>query len=200
MRITLVRHGETTGQSSIRYYGATDVPLSEVGEEEMRRVGAALAGERFDAVFTSRLRRSRQAAVIVAREGPPAVPIAAFDEVDFGDWEGWTREEIAARDPANYSIWQNCPLASFTYPGGESRQAFTRRVASGLSDLLEQYLGRNVLMVLHRGVIAVILTELLELSPEERRELKIDLASIHIVRRESGYWRSECLNRTDHLR
>ena len=40
MRITLVRHGETTGQSSIRFFGQTDVPLSDVGREQMRRAGA----------------------------------------------------------------------------------------------------------------------------------------------------------------
>jgi len=197
-RITLVRHGETTGQSSIRYYGSTDVPLSPLGEKQMRCVGAALAAERFDAVLCSRLCRSRDGAALVARAGHTPQPIAAFDEVDFGHWEGWTREEIAARDPEHYRRWQRAP-ENFVYPGGECRQRFRRRVADGMAGLLADAPGDNLLIVVHRGVIAVILAELLGLSPRERRALAIDLGSIHVVARRAAGWRAECLNRVDHL-
>ena len=63
-RLVLVRHGETAGQSSIRYYGATDLALSESGCRQMERVRAALAGEEFDAVYTSELQRTITAARI----------------------------------------------------------------------------------------------------------------------------------------
>lgn len=197
-RITLVRHGETTGQSSIRYYGATDVPLSSLGEEQMRRAGAALARERFDAVLSSRLQRSRDGAALVAGHRFAPRPLAAFDEVDFGDWEGWTREEIAARDPENYRRWQTQP-EDFVYPGGECRQTFHRRVAAGVADLLADPPGGSILVVVHRGVIAVALTELLRLSPTARRGLEIDLGSIHVVTRSAEAWEAEVLNCVDHL-
>jgi broad specificity phosphatase PhoE len=198
MRWVLVRHGETTGESSIRYYGSTDVPLSDLGEAQMRRAGAALAHERFDAVLSSRLRRSRRGAALVA--GPSLTPIAtaAFDEVDFGAWEGWTREEIAARDPDNYRRWRSDP-ESFVYPGGECRQAFHRRVAGGMRALLADPPGRRVLLVLHRGVIAVMLAELLGLTHADRGALPIDLGSIHVLVRGRGGWAPERLNRLDHL-
>jgi len=197
-RITLVRHGETTGQSSVRYYGATDLPLSELGEEQMRRAGAALAAERFDAVLCSRLCRSRDGAALVARAGHTPRPIAAFDEVDFGRWEGWTREEIAARDPEHYERWQREP-ETFAYPGGECRRRFYGRVAAGVAALLGDPPGRSLLIVVHRGVIAVILSELLGLSPSARRALAIDLGSIHVIARHGSGWRAELLNRIDHL-
>jgi broad specificity phosphatase PhoE len=196
MRLTLVRHGETTGESSVRYYGATDVPLSALGEDQMRRAGAALAHERFDAVLSSRMQRARRGALLVAQREAEA--IAAFDEVHFGNWEGWTREEIAARDPDNFSRWQAQP-ETFVYPGGDCRRAFERRVADGLSALLAAPPGGNLLLVVHRGVIAVILTRLLELTPGERRGLEIDLASIHVLGRRDDAWRAEALNRVDHL-
>ena len=196
MRITLVRHGETTGESSIRYYGATDVPLSALGEEQMRRAGAALAGERFDAVVSSRLQRARRGAVLVSRREP--TQIAAFDEVNFGRWEGWTREEIETRDADHYRIWQR-DLDSFVYPEGECRQAFRRRVSAGFAQLLAEPPGENLLLVVHRGVIAVILSDVLELTPADRRTLEIDLGSIHVVERGAAGWRSDVLNRIDHL-
>lgn len=197
-RITLVRHGETTGQSSIRYYGSTDVALSTLGEEQMRCAAAALAAERFDAVLCSRLCRSRDGAALVARAGHTPQPIAAFDEVDFGHWEGWTHEEIAARDPVHYRRWQR-DAESFVYPGGECRRRFRRRVADGMAVLLADPPGNNLLIVVHRGVIAVILAALLGLSPRERRALAIDLGSIHVVARRAAGWRAESLNRIDHL-
>jgi broad specificity phosphatase PhoE len=198
MRLVLVRHGETTGQSSIRYYGATDVPLSALGEAQMRRAGAALAHETFDAVVSSRLSRSRRAAALVARSAAAPRVVAAFDEVHFGSWEGWTRDEIAARDPLNFHRWQSDP-ENFRYPAGECRQAFKERVAAGLRALLTESAARSTLMVLHRGVIAIMLAELLELAPAERRALEIDLGSIHVVARSGAAWRAEVLNRVDHL-
>jgi broad specificity phosphatase PhoE len=197
VRITLVRHGETTGQSSIRYHGATDVPLSELGRAQMHRVRNALAGERFAAVFSSRLSRSKEAAAIIAGDAGRVHSIAAFDEVDFGRWEGWTREEIALRDPEAYRAWQ-MDGDRFAYPGGESRQGFAVRVNCALDQILETD-RRNLLIVVHRGVIAVILARLLRLQREERLRLGIDLGSIHIVEESGSAWRPLCLNRTDHL-
>jgi broad specificity phosphatase PhoE len=55
-------------------------------------------------------------------------------------------------------------------------------------------------MVLHKGVIAVILSELLRLGAEERARLAIDLGSIHVVARDgAGIWLAEVLDRVDHL-
>jgi broad specificity phosphatase PhoE len=224
MRITLVRHGETTGESSIRYYGATDAPLSALGETQMRRTGTALAHERFDAVLSSRLQRARRGALLVAQREPLA--LAAFDEVHFGRWEGWTRAEIMARDADAFRVWERQP-ETFVYPDGECRQAFHRRVSAGLAELLAAPPGDNLLLVVHRGVIAVILAELLALAPAARRALAIDLGSIHVVTRAAvecggvaplrggrgggdgaispprpahcSGWEAEVLNRTDHL-
>ena len=198
MRLVLVRHGETTGQSSIRYYGATDVPLSPLGEAQMRRASSALAHEPFDAVVSSRLSRSRRAAALVAGSAGDPIVIGAFDEVHFGRWEGWTREEIAARDPEHFRRWQSDP-ENFEYPDGECRQAFKQRVTAGLRAVLAESPAGAMLMVLHRGVIAVMLAELLELSPAERRALAIDLGSIHVVVRRGATWQAEVLNRIDHL-
>ena len=197
-RLVLVRHGETAGQSSVRYYGATDVPLSGLGEAQMRHTGAALAGELFESIVSSRLRRSRHGATLVAGEHRRPAPLAAFDEVNFGRWEGWTREEIAARDPEEFRRWEADP-ERFVYPGGECRQAFQRRVVAGLADVLTRARGEQLLLVVHRGVIAVALAELLGLDAAARRALDIDLASIHVLARHGTDWQPERLNAVDHL-
>ena len=196
-RLVLVRHGETVGQSSIRYYGVTDVALSDVGQAQMARVGSALRGETFDAVLTSGLQRTVAAAAIIAPTAPMRA-LAGFNEIDFGDWEGLTREEIEARDPARFAEWR-AALGEFTYPNGDAAPAFRRRVASTWATELPA-LPARVLVVAHKGVIGTILADLLHLSPQDRSTLPIDLASIHVLRGDGGCgWVAERVNDVRHL-
>lgn len=189
-RITLVRHGETTGQSSVRYYGSTDVPLASLGEEQMRRVAAAVTGVRFDSVFSSTLRRSRRSAEIVAPAGHFVRAVPEFDEVDFGRWEGLTKEEIAARDPDLYAEWRAAPQV-FVYPDGECRRAFGERVVAGFESIAATEPAGEWLMVLHRGVIAVVLDHLI--GRDAWQHAPIDLGSIHIVAFDGARWHPERL-------
>jgi broad specificity phosphatase PhoE len=196
MRVVLVRHGETEGQSSIRYYGATDVPLSALGRAQMESVAAALRGEHFDAVYSSALTRSREGARIVAGCDPIVLP--GFNEIDFGDWEGLTAAEIRVRDPVRYAVWRARP-AEFEYPGGDSTGVFHARVAAALQTVLARTTGPALLLVVHKGVIRTVLTELLGLDRVARSHLEIDLGSIHAVQRGEAVWRAARLDRVDHL-
>ena len=65
-RILLLRHGETDGESSIRFHGVTDVTLSELGRAQMRSARRGLPDEAIDLVVASPLSRAWQAARIVA--------------------------------------------------------------------------------------------------------------------------------------
>ncbi len=195
-RLVLVRHGETEGQSSIRYYGATDVPLNESGRRQLARVGRALADVPLDAVYTSALRRTVEGARIIAPD-VPAQAIASFNEVHFGEWEGLTREEIAARDPERYGRWRHA-LDDFCYPGGEAVSAFRARVVYAWRRLLPAA-PAHALVVAHKGVIASIVAEMLGLGPTQRAAWPIDLASIHVLEATDGHWQAAVVNECRHL-
>ena len=133
-RIVLVRHGETVGRSSIRFYGSTDVALSAEGCAQMRRAARAVVGKGVGLVVASPLGRAWKAATIVA----PGLPVRlepGFREIDFGRWEGLTREEIEARDPVLYRDWQ-AGTPGFEFPGGERRASFRTRIRIALEGLL----------------------------------------------------------------
>jgi broad specificity phosphatase PhoE len=123
--------------------------------------------------------------------------VAGFTEIDFGDWEGLTREEIAARAPADYARWR-AAVGEFTYPGGDAVPAFRGRVVAALRQVLAAAPER-VLVVAHKGVIASVLQELLGLSPEARASWAIDLASIHVVESTAEGWRCTVANEVRHL-
>lgn len=187
--LVLVRHGETTGQSSIRYYGRTDVALSDLGRAQMAAVGRALRHIGFARVFTTPLRRAAEGARIICGDGgPAAIVLEEFVEVDFGRFEGLTAEEIAVRMPQEYAAWRQDRLEDgYRYPGGESRTAFNARVAAGVERMLalwreESGVDGPALLVAHRGVIRAATKLLAGVEP------LIELGSIHILQLANGSW------------
>lgn len=157
-RIVVVRHGETDGESSIRFHGCTDVPLSELGRAQMRETSRSLAREVFELVVATPLSRSWESARILSG-GAPVRLESDFREIDFGRWEGLTKQEIEVADPVLYRDWQD-RVAGFDFPGGEPRADFTKRVLRGL-ERLEQSGARSVLVVAHKGSARGIAEKLL---------------------------------------
>ena len=182
-KLILIRHGETDGQSSVRYYGSTDVPLSAEGRAQMRSAGAALRHRAVDVWVASPLRRSWQGAQI-ASGGAPVRIEGGFREIHFGSWEGLTAEEIRARDPVRFEDWQK-GTPGFEYPGGEARTAFQERVARGLL-ALNATGARTVACVLHKGVIREIVRSLTG-SVLERSEPAIG-GLVEVTRTVTGEW------------
>jgi broad specificity phosphatase PhoE len=149
-QILLVRHGETDGASSIRYFGSTDIDLSDQGRAHMAQVAARLATRRVDLWLASNLRRSWAAAGIVSRGAPVRID-PDLREIHFGQWEGLTREEIQARDPVLFQDWQ-AGAEGFEYPAGEARAAFRARVGRAIERIVASG-AANAAGVLHKGVI-----------------------------------------------
>lgn len=197
-RLILVRHGETEGESSIRYHGRTDVALSDLGREQMRLAARAIHSPRaieFGHVFSSPLVRASEGARIVAGDSVSIVTIEEFAEVHFGLFEGLTADEIRERYPEEYARWNADRLApTFSYPGGESRAAFAERVERGLERMLSHWTprDRDALLVAHRGVIRAVMRKLVN------REPVVELGSINVLRFD-GAWQAEALDLIDHL-
>ena len=182
-QILLVRHGETNGASSIRYFGSTDVELSAEGRAQMAHVGSQLAPRRVDLWLASNLRRSWVAAGIVSR-GAPVRLDPDLREIHFGQWEGLTREEIQARDPVLFQDWQ-AGAEGFEYPAGEARSAFRTRIGRAAQRLLASG-ASNAAGVLHKGVIREIVRQQIgEVLPRPLPELA---ASVELTRTATGVW------------
>jgi broad specificity phosphatase PhoE len=182
-RLILVRHGETEGQSSIRYYGVTDVPLSDHGREQARAARFRIPGETFEAVFSSTLCRAWESARIIAPRFRVRLE-SDFREIDFGRWEGLTRQEIEIADPILYSEWQR-KQPDFEFPGGETRKAFRDRVARGLRALRATDV-ESALVVAHKGVLRTLLELVIsETLPPELPELG---SVVHVSKNAGGAW------------
>jgi broad specificity phosphatase PhoE len=206
----LVRHGETVGESSIRYHGRTDVALSELGRAQMRAARAAIArmpeGLDFARIFTTPLVRAREGARLIAGDDAALVTLEEFTEVHFGLFEGLTAGEIQERYPEEFARWNDDRLApSYAYPQGESRAAFAQRVGRGITRMFAIWPGaqaserrgasgeERALVVAHRGVIRAIAMRLAGTEPV------VDLGSIQVLEFD-GAWRAATLDMVGHLR
>jgi probable phosphoglycerate mutase len=110
--VYLARHGETAWTVSGQHTGLTDIPLTERGERNARRLGDRLKGLTFRHVWTSPLQRARRTCELagfaaVAQVDPDLV------EWNYGAYEGLTSAEIRKQRP-DWDIFRDgCP-------GGES--------------------------------------------------------------------------------
>jgi len=152
-RLVMLRHGETVGNSSVRFHGAGDVALSDAGREQVRAAARSLRQEVFDLVAASPLRRSWEAALLVGGGAPVRIE-DGFREIDFGRWEGLTAEEIERRDPVLYREWQE-RTPGFEFPGGEVRADFRARVKAAFEQI-DGSGAKSALLVCHKGVIRTI--------------------------------------------
>ena len=110
--VYLARHGETAWTLSGQYTGLTDLPLTERGERNARRLEERLRELSFTKVFTSPLQRARRTCEL-AGFGAVAETDPDLVEWNYGDYEGRRTEEIRAKRPGWELFRDGCP-------GGES--------------------------------------------------------------------------------
>src|SRR5215469_3056992 len=117
--IYLARHGETAWTLSGQHTGRTDLPLTERGEQNARRLSERLRGLTFAKVFTSPLQRARRTCEL-AGFGSVADTDPDLVEWDYGQYEGRRSEDIRAERPDWNLFRDGCP-------GGETPEQISTR-------------------------------------------------------------------------
>ena len=181
-RIFLIRHGATTLTAEDRFAGATDVPLSDAGREQVRRLAGRLRGDGLAAVYASPLGRTVETASILAE--PHGLEVETRDglrEISHGRWERKTRHEVGQQFPEEAAAWEEDPY-TFAPVGGESGLAVTARALPVLMEIVRAHPGANVAVVSHKATIRLLLSSLLGFDPRRYRDnLGQSPAALNIV-------------------
>ena len=183
-RLFLVRHGEVINPGGDRtvYYGAMDVPLSTLGENEAKAAGMYLAQFDLQTVAASPLSRAIYGAHQVmerqkANVGDMLV-LEGFRELDRGAWCGLTKEEIT---PELMTRFDACD-ESVTPEGGESFNFLKERVLKARDTVLDQTMpGRASAIVSHLQVTRSLLSDALGVPTSEMTEIKVATASVTCI-------------------
>lgn len=158
LTLYLIRHGLTAGNIARRYIGMnTDEPLTERGRRELLERKGRGCYPRADALYTGTLARCEETARLLYPMLVP-IPLPAFNELDFGAFEGKTYEQLK-NEPA-YRQWIDS--AGLTPPpGGEGGREFARRLHGGLESLAADARRRGfhtAAVVTHGGCIMTLLS------------------------------------------
>lgn len=179
-QVTLVRHASVPGNSEHRYIGSTDVPLGPQGQREALHLAAVLSEQAFDRLWCTPLRRGRQTADNIAAGRD--LELAFLDdlrEVDFGQWEGRTFEELVRRNPEGVDQWARLG-DGFRFPGGESIAQFHERVER-LAERIITDDAASILIVTHGGIIRHLLCRFLGIATHHSFAFQIAPASVTTI-------------------
>lgn len=177
-RLLLVRHGETEWCSQKRHKGQTDIPLNEVGRQQAQAAAKRLQSEDVAVVYASDLSRTMETARIIAE--PHNLDIVAesrLREMQFGEWEGLTYEEIYAQNQITPDEWHHTMLESGP-PGGESLRQFAARIQSFLDEIETKHTDETVLLVTHGGTLMVMICLLLEHPIKKYWQFRLERTSV----------------------
>jgi alpha-ribazole phosphatase len=196
-RLFLIRHGTTESPGGERFYGSTDLPLSKEGRRQAERLAARLSSVNVNMIFTSPLERALATTRTIAAKNKISFNIIeGLSEVDFGEWEGLSFEEIQARYPDESEKWLNDPWI-FNFPGGESVPDFKARVIRSL----QKNIGfeGDLVIISHGGTLRVLISYLGGIEENEIFRYPLDCAGITILELKGMKSNILVLNDTTHL-
>jgi probable phosphoglycerate mutase len=105
--VYLARHGETAWTISHQHTGLTDLPLTERGEQDARRLKGRLTGHPFAKVLTSPLQRARRTGELA---GFPAAEVDPdLVEWNYGRYESRLSADIHKDRPGWELFRDGCP-------------------------------------------------------------------------------------------
>ena len=133
--IYLARHGETAWSVTGQHTGLTDLPLTERGERNARRLGERLTGLAFAGVFTSPLQRAARTCEL-AGFGPLAEVDRDLVEWNYGKYEGLRTVEIHEHHPEWQLFRDGCPDGELPDQVGARADQVVTRVREIKGDVL----------------------------------------------------------------
>ncbi|NJK49278.1 histidine phosphatase family protein [Candidatus Gracilibacteria bacterium] len=115
-RVILLRHGQSTYNVLGLYQGSSDRSnLTELGRQQAILTGTFLKNIKFDAIYSSPLKRAQETAIEVLKKIDPTVVPQTVDtvpqlkETDLPAWQGFPFQFIREQFPEDYSCWKQRP-------------------------------------------------------------------------------------------
>jgi broad specificity phosphatase PhoE len=171
LQLVLVRHGETEWSRDGRHTGTTDVPLTERGVAEAKRVRPALEAFHFARVLSSPLSRALETCRL-AGFGDRVEIRDELVEWDYGEYDGRRTAEIQEERPG-WVLWRDgCP-------GGERPDDVGARADRLLGEL--EAVSGDVAVFGHGHMLRVLTARWLDLPPSQGARFALSTGTVSVL-------------------
>lgn len=183
-RLIVLRHGETEWSASGRHTGRSDIPLTPNGERKARLLGQRLVhfGIEPVRVLSSPRQRAVNTALFAGLDQHPIEQTDLLAELDYGDYEGRTTQEMRADHPTWNLFRDGCP-------GGETLDAAGRRADQLLAEVAPEDGVGDVALIGHGHFSRILAARYIGLDPSAAQGLVLSTASLSILSHEHE-WRA----------
>jgi 2,3-bisphosphoglycerate-dependent phosphoglycerate mutase len=200
-RVSLIRHGETAWNVNGRWQGQAQVPLNDEGRRQAALLGEHLRprAAEISAIYSSDSLRARETAQLIASPlGKPVYLDPRLREIDLGEWQGLTEEEVRAWDSERLALVRADPW-NMPRPGGESWSEVAERALSAIQEFVNANQGGHILAVSHGGAIRVLLQRL---AIDTGSTFPVGNTSLTVLLHhglDEAPWKLDVFNLMDHL-
>ena len=165
-KLYMIRHGSTEANERRLYYGATDLPISQKGREELINLKAMRRYPDISGctVYTSGMRRTLETLSILY-PGTEAKAEELIREMDFGKFEMRSYDEM--KDDSEYIEWITGDYLKNVCPDGESPDMHRIRAIKGFEKILSETKG-DVMVITHNGSMTAFMEYLFPNEGENR--------------------------------
>jgi broad specificity phosphatase PhoE len=155
-----------------------DEPISELGQEQSRRLWSYLCNKQISAIYISGYVRTAQTIEYVARQSG-LIPVVdeRLNEIDNGRFDGMSDEEIQAKYPDILRAFHE-RSADFRFPEGETGEEARQRIAEFLEAKRLSHAEENIVIVSHEGLIRLMTCHILGLPVYHRWNFSYDFCGI----------------------
>jgi broad specificity phosphatase PhoE len=174
LEIVLIRHGETDWNVGQVFRGRADIGLNKTGIRQAELLGEYLSRDRIDFIYSSPLQRAaKTASAIAAYHNLEVNNMSNLIDIDFGEWQGLSLEEVKARYREIYRDWIDTP-EQVRVPGGECLEEVRARAMSFVEDAVMRCGEGRIVLVSHRVVCKVLICGLLGVDNSFFPKIRID--------------------------
>lgn len=194
---TVVRHGQTGHNRIRRFQGQFNSQLDDVGRAQAAAVARRLQASHFDAVYASDLDRTVDTVRAIVGDRPVTL-LPALREWHLGAWQNQLIDDIKRLFPEHYATYSN-GSPDFAFPGGESHEQLSARVAACFDELAGRHLGQSILVVAHGGTLRALLYHAFGVHRLRCSPLSHNTSVSRFLYHQNHGWQLELWNDTSHL-
>jgi len=200
MRMTIVRHGETDWNAISRIQGQQDVALNYRGIQQAQAAATHLAGQHFDALYSSDLKRAYDSAIPLSKIiNLPVQTTPSIREWKLGILEGLLRTEAEQQYPDIYPIYDQQHPDSLI-PQGETIRQRHQRACQWLEDKSLQHQNQHILVITHGGILDDWYRHVKNIPLETSRDWLLNNAGISQFEKTNGQWKLLIWSEISHLK